>query len=152
MAKKKEKTTVQIQNLNLEIDYDKLADAIVRAQRKSEERPKVGKYTKGVLTLPLLLFFRGIAILGWLLAACTPYSLFQTFHNVSWKKAGAVVGNLISIVTAIAIALSIALFSFILWKSAKEVENEKDRFFLVSLFSGIVSFVALIVAVIALYK
>ena len=29
MAKKKEKTTVQIQNLNLEIDYDKLADAIL---------------------------------------------------------------------------------------------------------------------------
>ena len=34
MGKRKEKTAVHIDTLNLEIDYDKLADAIVRAQAK----------------------------------------------------------------------------------------------------------------------
>ncbi len=40
MAKKKEKSQVinNIENLNLEIDYDKLAQAIVKAQEKSEEK------------------------------------------------------------------------------------------------------------------
>ena len=43
MAKKKEKQQVinNIQELNLEIDYDKLADAIVKAQNivKEENQP-----------------------------------------------------------------------------------------------------------------
>ena len=39
MAKKKDKPQVinNIQELNLEIDYDKLAEAIVKAQEKSEK-------------------------------------------------------------------------------------------------------------------
>ena len=42
MAKKKDKPQVinNIQELNLEIDYDKLAEAIVKAQEKSEEEKK----------------------------------------------------------------------------------------------------------------
>lgn len=152
MAKKKERTTVQIQNLNLEIDYDKLADAIVKAQRKSEERVKDGKYTRGVLTLPLSLFFRAISVIGWIIVLFSPYSLYQILSKVSWDKVDAVFGNVFSIITVFAMLVSIALFSWILWKAAKEIEDEKDRYYLVSLFSGIVSFVALIVAIIALNK
>ena len=39
MAKKKEKSQVinNIENLNLEIDYDKLAEAMVLAQQKANE-------------------------------------------------------------------------------------------------------------------
>ena len=97
-------------------------------------------------------FFRGIAILGWVLVAFMPYSLYLTFHNATWRKTEAVIGNIFSMITIMAMMFSIALFSVILWRAAKEVENEKDRFYLVALFSGIVSFIALIVAVVALYK
>ena len=37
-------------------------------------------------------------------------------------------------------------------KSAKEIETEKDRNYIISVFSGIVSFAALIVALVALFK
>jgi hypothetical protein len=39
-----------------------------------------------------------------------------------------------------------------MWKSAKEIETEKDRNYIISVFSGIVSFAALIVALVALFK
>ena len=48
--------------------------------------------------------------------------------------------------------LVLVLYSFLLWKSAKEVETEKDRNYIISVFSGIVSFAALIVALVALFK
>ena len=35
---------------------------------------------------------------------------------------------------------------------AKEIETEKDRNYIISVFSGIVSFAALIVALVALFK
>lgn len=153
MSKKDRQITVNnISQLNLEIDYDKLADAIVKAQRKSEEQAKGGKYTKGVLTLPLSLFFRAISVIGWMIVLFSPYSLIQTFRKVSWDKVDTVFGNVFSIITVLAMMFSIALFSLILWKAAKEIEDEKDRYYLVALFSGIVSFIALIVAIIALYK
>ena len=78
--------------------------------------------------------------------------MIQTFRKVSWDKVDTVFGNVFSIITVLAMMFSIALFSLILWKAAKEIEDEKDRYYLVSLFSGIVSFIALIVAIIALYK
>ena len=44
------------------------------------------------------------------------------------------------------------LFGTILIGSANEIEREKDRNYIADVFSGIIGFVALIVALIALYK
>ena len=57
MAKKKEKTQTinNIQNLNVEIDYDKLAESIVKAQEKVEETAqKKRRYTLGTFATPLI--------------------------------------------------------------------------------------------------
>ena len=43
MGKRKEKNAVHIDTLNLEIDYDKLADAIVRARRLEDEKKKLDR-------------------------------------------------------------------------------------------------------------
>jgi hypothetical protein len=43
-------------------------------------------------------------------------------------------------------------FALLLRASANEFDKEKDRNYIISVFSGIVSFVALIVALVALFK
>ena len=63
-----------------------------------------------------------------------------------------VMGNVFSIAFAMALFVVLLLYSFLLWKSAKEIETEKDRNYIISVFSGIVSFAALIVALVALFK
>ena len=64
----------------------------------------------------------------------------------------AVIGNVFSIAFVAALFVVLVLYSFLLWKSAKEIETEKDRNYIISVFSGIVSFAALIVALVALFK
>ena len=49
--------------------------------------------------------------------------------------------------------MSVAVvYSLVLWRAAKEVNTEKDRNYIIALFSGVVSFAALIVALVALVK
>ena len=69
-----------------------------------------------------------------------------------WNEVNAVIGNVFSIAFAIELFVVLVLYCFLLWKSAKEIETEKDRNYIISVFSGIVSFAALIVALVALFK
>jgi hypothetical protein len=57
-----------------------------------------------------------------------------------------------TIIFAFVVTVALALYSMLLWKSAKEIEKENDRNYIISVFSGIVSFAALIVALVALFK
>ena len=88
MAKKKDKPQVinNIGEINLEIDYDKLAEAIVKAQEKSEnEANRRKKFTSGTFAMIISLAFRGVAILGWLIALAMlktlPITTFTSFHT-----------------------------------------------------------------------
>ena len=56
MAKKRDKNSVvnHIQNVNMEIDYDKLAGAIVKAQEKTQDITKSkNRYTLGTFARDL---------------------------------------------------------------------------------------------------
>ena len=155
MAKKKEKPQVinNVQELNLEIDYEKLAEAIVKAQEKSEnEANRKKKFTSGTFAMIISLAFRGVAILGWLIALVTLIAIINMAKSFVWVDVNAVVGNVFNIAFAVALFVVLVLYSFLLWKSAKEIETEKDRNYIISVFSGIVSFAALIVALVALFK
>ena len=155
MAKKKDKPQVinNIQELSLEIDYDKLAEAIVKAQEKSEnEANRTKKFTSGTFTMIISLAFRGVAILGWLIALATPVAIINMAKSFMWNEVNTVMSNVFSIAFAVALFVVLLLYSFLLWKSAKEIETEKDRNYIISVFSGIVSFAALIVALVALFK
>lgn len=154
MAKKKEKPQVinNIGELNLEIDYDKLAESIVKAQEKSKEGEGDKKFTSGAFATVISIAFRIVSIFGFLLAIATliaPWTLIQTFV---WNSVGNVIGNVFCIVFAIILFVSLCVYSIVLWKSAKEIEKEKDRNYIISVFSGVVSFAALIVALVALFK
>ena len=106
MAKKKDKPQVinNIGELNIEIDYDKLAEAIVKAQEKSEnEANKSKKFTSGTFATIISLAFREVAILGWLIALATPIAIINMAKSFVWNEANAVVGNVFSIAFAIAL-------------------------------------------------
>lgn len=155
MAKKKDKSQVinNIQELNLEIDYDKLAEAIVKANNKIEaEANNSKKFTSGMFSMFVFIILRLIAILGWIIAFALLLGSINTIVEMSWNAFPDVAENIFQIMYMIAIIVMLILYPLMLWKSAKEIETEKDRNYIISVFSGIVSLAALIVALIALFK
>ena len=142
-----------IQELNLEIDYDKLAEAIVKAQEKSEnEANKSKKFTSGMFSMFVFVILRLIACLGWIIAFCVLLGSVNILTAMPWEGFSVVAENIFQIVYTVAIVALLVLYPLMLWKSAKEIETEKDRNYIISVFSGIVSFAALIVALVALFK
>ena len=155
MAKKKEKPQVinNIQELNLEIDYDKLAESIVKANSKLDaEANKSKKFTSGMFSISVFVILRVIALLGWIIAFALLIGSINTFIEMSWNDFSTISGNIFQIIYSITITVLLVLYPLMLWKSAKEIETEKDRNYIISVFSGIVSFAALIVALVALFK
>lgn len=156
MAKKKKdiaQTINNIQKLNLEIDYDKLAEAIVKAQDKtSATLPKGKRYTLGTFASILIVAFYGMSVLGWVLVAAVPVGVYKTWNALKWDGFGSCATSVITLLFLLGIVVIVALYSILLWKSAKEIEAETDRNYVISMFSGVVSFAALVVALIALIK
>ena len=155
MAKKKDKPQVinNIQELNLEIDYDKLAESIVKANTKLDaEANQSKKFTSGMFSMFVFVILRLIACLGWIIAFCLLLGSVNILAAMSWEGFFSVAENIFQIVYTVAIVTLLILYPLMLWKSAKEIETEKDRNYIISVFSGIVSFAALIVALVALFK
>ena len=155
MAKKKDKNQpiTHIHNLNLEIDYDKLAESITKAQANAKETTqKQKRYTLGTFATPLIVAFYGMSILGWILVISLPIGVYKTWGSFGWNGFAECFSSIITLVSLLGIMVMVAMYSILLWKSAKEVEAETDRNYIISMFSGIVSFAALIVALVALVK
>lgn len=180
MAKKKDKPQVinNIQELNLEIDYDKLAEAIVKAinakDASSEEmqtKPKVGiinffrvvyyivfnrRKTNGTMTSTLMggmlsFAFNGLALFGLFTLICSIICFVAMLTGFVWT-ADAILNNVVSIIYSLLIVLIVAIISLFFRGCANEMNIEKDRNYIVAVFSSIVSFAALIVALVALFK
>ena len=155
MAKKKDKPQIinNIKELNLEIDYDKLAEAIVKAQDKSNSKAKEElKYMSGTFAIVTATILRCIAVLIAGTAFVIPFRLGTMLGSLKWNGFKASVINVANIGFETAMIAVLALYSYLLFKCAKEIQTEKDRHYVVSVFSGIVSFVALVVALVALFK
>lgn len=174
-SKNKAKTVNNISQINLEIDYDKLADAIVRANERAkaqDERPDkktktrffpaIWKIIKGeksedgrFLSAPFAIIinalFRTIAIFGilgiTLLIIATVYALGQ----VSWQG-WSIASNIVCILCVLGTSIIVFLYMLMFWGAANDVQHEKDKNYVISVFSGLISLAALIVAIIALYK
>ena len=155
MAKKKDKPQVinNIGEMNLEIDYDKLAEAIVKAQEKSENiANRKKKFTSGAFATLITFAFYALSIFGWIISVAIPVSIYNMWSAFKWDSIANGVGSVAIIIFMLGLMAVLVLYSILLWKSAKEIETEKDRNYIISVFSGIVSFVALIVALVALFK
>ena len=149
MAKKKNNTTVvnNIDSVNLEIDYDKLAEAIVKAQQKANEQYSVSREMMKFVITPvfwILTFVTGfisVAFWGVLITSAN-----DMLNDENWL-AGAITLLIVFFIAFFSLALT-----FFLGATAKEIDNENDRNYISSMFSNVVAIVALIVALIALVK
>ena len=169
MGKKDRKPPVvnNIQELNLDIDYDKLAEAIElarkvnnKADNKKDEASKVGFWKKvyyvivnksndstvsltAALSSLMSLFFNMIALLLFLFGVLC---LAMIFVVISQKS------NYHYLIFYMLLAVLMLMLALIMRGIANEIGREKDKNYIIATFSGIVSFVALIVALVALFK
>lgn len=154
MAKKKDKQQVNIQELNLEIDYKKLAQAIVEAQNDAEKQQTEGKsFVSKSFAFWISLFFRFVSIFGIAVCIIGFIAIIQYAINTAvWTPANNIVANVFALGIVGLVLVAFGAYCIVMWRAAKEIEQEKDKNFIVAVFSGIVSFAALIVALVALYK
>ncbi len=182
-----------------EIDYDKLANAIVKAQEKANseiiknavidaykeieiqkcteefedsnspknenffkvaweilrnKRDTGGKFTAGLFSFLVSLILKIFAVVCGIsslvtIAVAIIYGISNIIEN------GSIVSIVQTILTGafiIVLCIAIILFMIIVWGASNEIDREKDKNYVVSVFSGIVSLSALVVAVIALVK
>ena len=172
MAKKKDKPQVinNIGELNLEIDYDKLAEAIVKAQNfatiqendcKDEESfldkaidgkiPK-GKFFSQTLSKIMQIFFSVLAIASILFVLYFGWMVINYLHSVSWNGFENITENIFFASLLGLLIIFDIVFVFFTVKIANEIGEEQDKNYIISAFSSVVSLVALIVALVALFK
>lgn len=141
-----------------EIDYDKLAEAIIKAQivieQKKAEEKAIESYSSVNKSITSLTFFimKAIELLGYLFSGLLAYSTYKFIKAAEWADVSAIIGNIITIIFMAVICVMVGLFSYKLEHAADEIKQEKDKYYIVSIFSGLVGFVALVIAVIALLK
>lgn len=149
------------------IDYDKLAEAIVKAQEISKELPKTdekigfwkavwliivnrekktGLRTAYVLASVIGYIFNAIAIFGVFLFFTFLYAIVCV---VNWKVS--VITILLQIVMSIVLLFTTAVLSLIFRGMANEINIEKDRNYVMNFFFGLASIVSLIIALISLF-
>lgn len=134
-------------NYDSNIDYEKLAEAIVDAQQKAMQSESA---TSNLFATIISLVFKVISTVGMVFASALViiggYEIF--FKN----NTNSLVECILVFLMVFLLSLLLFLLALALWHSAKELESEKDRQFVVAVFSAFASFCAMIVALIALFK
>lgn len=151
MAKKKNKkatTVANIDTVNIEIDYEKLGEAIAKAQQKGIEKYSVSREMMKFIIVPAFWIFAGASgIISLCILVIFISSIGKVFNaGENWLAEGMVW----------IFEFVLLLFSFVLTVllvfTAKEIDEEKDKHYIATVFSNTVSFVALIVALVALFQ
>lgn len=149
VVKKKGKEIVSISTTVDPIDYDRLAEAIVAAQEKQTAQFSATREWMKTLVVPV---FFGITILTALFGIGFMLQGGKVFIEAILKsEAGWLVDACVGGVVFI-IGLFFIVVAILTGASAKEVDKEKDKNFVVAVFSGVVSLVALIVSFVALIQ
>jgi len=150
----KQQTAPIVGNVNVELDYEKLADAIVKAQKRAEEGEKQKKSNVANTFAALnTVLFQGTALFGIVFTIGLLIILVNSIiSEFVWLGAGNIFLNIVKIIIALALAAILSFFSILLLRAAKEMEKEKDRQYIVAVFSAITSLAAVIVALVALLK
>ena len=132
--------------VNDEIDYDKLAEAIVKANTKQQEQYSPSREWMKYILIPI---FWGVGIISGLLAIAMFVSLCQ---NATAIFKTATITDDIALLFEFLITfftIGFCVFSIV---AAKEIDKENDRTYVASMFSNIVAIAALVVALVALLK
>lgn len=179
MRKRRKKSlnglTSNINNITVDINYEKLADAIITAQQKinkqPEELPKIkgenigivnaisgilqnkkdtsDRMTMGFMAIPIMILFKVMSSLGFAIVAVGIYAGVMQAISMTWI--GVSIAINIGVLLLISVLILIMfLYSVIMWGAANEMEKTEDKYFVAAVFSGMVSLIALVVSFIAL--
>lgn len=112
----------------------------------SDKKDTEGAFTRGALSLLVSSTFYAVAIMGTFFVVL---ALFYLYSGIAEKAIGEI-GWFFKIVMPI-FSFAVLLYMFIIWKAAGEVKKEKDKNYIVALFSGVTSFAALVIAISSLF-
>lgn len=134
------------------IDYKELAKEIVRANEEIESRKqKSSKVLTSSMAMLLSLLFAILGVVIGFFTVAIIYAYVRLFSTINQTNMEC--GKIVSLHVLICLLiLAMVVTVIIMMVSAVEIYREKDRNFIMSAFSGVVGFAALVVAVIALFK
>ena len=160
---------------NIEFDYDRLAEAIVKANRMVEEKSdvpepveKIGFFKKvwwiirnkkdvhydmlsGLFTMPITALFNSIACISGLTFLLGIPMLIHAVAIMPWEQ-DRIIPQIVGVFFIAVVLIDIALLSLIIRSAANEFAREKDRDFIIAVFSAVIGLVSLIVALVTLLK
>lgn len=119
---------------------------IIRGKRQGD-----GNYTARFMATILSTGLNFLALMGAITCVVSIVVIIQTAVKMNWNEAK-IYTNIAAILCVLVCLIIVALYSLIFRGAANDIRFEKDRNYIVAVFSGIVSFVALIISIIALYR
>ena len=178
MARNKRKPgrTHSADSINLEIDYEKLAEAIVKAnntviaqkgmnkpQKKQSfwrgiweiwrnKRDTDGQFMVATFSSIISVFFKTIALTSiFISGALFIIGLKHCAVELTWTWKNAFF-NSMNIVIICVMSFLALLLATTFWGASNEIEREKDKNYILSVFSGIVALLSLVVTSITLFR
>lgn len=111
-----------------------------------------GSLTSSAFALLVSITFRAVALAGFLVFGAGLYATVQ--YGVKLYGQGNLFAfeNIFALIMVLLILFIVGMYAIIMWGASNEMRKEKDKNYIVAVFSGVVSFVALIVAFVALIK
>lgn len=151
MSKKRKRTNYNnIDELHVDIDYEKLAEAIAEG---NETRNRQYSASREWMKFIIHLLLWGIVVCGGIVCiACfiygvkTLYALGQTTDTSLWWT------NIARAFAAIIVAFFLLTLCSGTIIMSKEVDKEDDKQYIASIFSNTTALIALIIAIVALIK
>lgn len=134
-----------------EIDYDKLAEAIVKAQEKAKEEDN--KELNQVLRLQksgLSIIYLLISVIGLVSLFLLGLIMILAIRELNWSGKFNVFLNVLIIIVFLLLMFLLGVISFKVKKLSDAVIKLKDKQLIVALTSSAVSFVALLISIVAL--
>ena len=142
-------TIIPERKISVEIDYNKLADAIIKAQEKSKEKSeRVTSDDK--LNKLAMVFSYGLSIAEFLFCALILVAVILAEEKMQWSDAYGVIGNVLAIILYALIMGVIGTVAYWTWNIAKKIKTESDRNYTVAVFSSLAAFAGFAVAGISL--
>lgn len=111
-----------------------------------------GQYTKATLVGLMSGALNTMAIILCLLAIVGVCGTIYQACIADWSAINLIFSNVVAFVILLLFCVVALIFALVLRGFTNEIERETDKNYIVSVFSGLTSFVALIVALIALFK
>lgn len=151
VVRKKGKEIVSASATVEPINYDKLAEAIVRANSKENNKYSMSREWMKFIIYPVIW---GVAIIAGILAvAFLIYGGKTLFEQVNISTlAGFDLAKVVAGIVAFGSGLFLISICLSTIFTAKEIDKQTDRQYVAAMFSNIVALVALVVSLIALVK